>query len=297
MRSQDECAEDVRNRRYSMSEFKRCLDRKIISRLLDVDSYEGRIFKSLLYPRIMTGQIFMAVRVDKIDFYVGANRLMEYSGRCYKANAKIFDENETSRMVDIKKVFESGWENDFDSMIEKCYGYTSNGSEQAERKIIQAFFPVYDRKDKVIVLDREIRINDGNGRKCDWLLYNTGAGLLKFVEVKTADNSGIKRHENGTFDVTAQLAGYERQYETHKEKITEQYQGYVDIINDMLKIQLPKPAGMLDTKAGLAIFGNKKEIHPELIRKHDPFMGEYKPEITSSLEDIWNHFDQRKERE
>ena len=274
-----------------MSGFKRCLKREMIDTLLDINTYEGRIFKTILYPDIMTGKIFMAIRVNKIDFYVGGNRLMEYSGECFKANPRIFGKSEKSRMIDIRNVFEPDWESKFASLVKACYAYSSNGKEQGERKIMQSYFPVFDNKEaKVIVLDREVRINDGNGRKCDWLLFDIESGLLKFVEVKTSDNKEIKPHKDGTFDVIEQLNGYSRQYEANKETITEQYKVYVDSVNELLGLDLPKPDGMFDTKAGLAIFGDRDEIHPDLIEMQKPFIGEYKPALTSSLEDIWKHF-------
>ena len=232
----------------------------------------------------------MAIRVNKIDFYVGGNRFMEYSGTSFKANLKVFGKGVKSRMINISNVFDTDWMSDVPSLIEKCYNYSSEAAEQAERKIIQAYFPVFDnKKSRVIVLDREIRINDGNGRKCDWLLFDTESKLLKFVEVKTSDNKGIKRHRDGSFDVIAQLNGYSRQYEIHRNQITEQYRDYVGIMNELLSLDLPKPEGLIDASAGLAIFGCRDEIDPNLIRQVNPFIGEYRPAVEASLEEIWEH--------
>ena len=41
-----------------MSEFKRCLDRKMIDRLLDINTDEGKIFKTILYPLIMRWYVY-----------------------------------------------------------------------------------------------------------------------------------------------------------------------------------------------------------------------------------------------
>lgn len=272
--------------------FVRQLDKKRIENLLNKNLAEGRIFTSLLFPYIMAGQIFMAVRNDKVDFYVGGNRFLSYYDGSFKANPKIYGKSEKSKMLQIDSVFERGWENEFPLLQRQCYEYSSAGSSQAERKIIQSYFPVYGRRDKVMVLDREIRINDGCGRKCDWLLYDTVSRRLKFVEVKMSGNAGLKKHKDGTIDAAAQIDGYSRQYEEHELEIVKQYQNYVDIINELLGIDLPRPEGMLDTRAGLAIFGAREEINEDLIKQVNPFIGEVPAATLTpvSIDEIWKHF-------
>ncbi len=154
-----------------MDVFTRTLDEQTIESLLNRESDSGRIFCDYPAPRIKCGEIFIAIRNNKIDFYVWGSRFLEYSGNGFKA-----------------KVFPVNWEKSFDKYIQKSVHYSAAKSDQAERKIMQAYFPVYDKQNKVVVLDREIRINDGNGKKCDWLLYNTETCELKFVEVKISDH-------------------------------------------------------------------------------------------------------------
>ncbi len=270
--------------------FERRLDDKAITRLLDKNTEEGRIYASLLMPAIMKGQIFMAIRVNRVDFYVGGNCFMSYSTGSFKANRRIFRENEANGMLRIGKVFPKGWEQSFGSLLNQCCSYHTEGSDQAERKIMQSYFPVYDRNDPVIILDREIRINNGNGKKCDWLLYDTGSARLKFVEVKISSNAALKKHRDGHFDVIDQLEGYSSQYKRHAPEIVKQYRNYVSILNELLSLSLPLPEGMLDTQAGLAIFGDRGAVDTNLVELVKPFIGAYQPAISASIEEIWTHF-------
>ena len=271
--------------------FVRRLDQKRIERLLDINTYEGKIFSSILVPRVMTGQIFMAIRDDKVDLYVGGNCFMSFSGQSFKANPKIFGKSSTSAMVNVDRIFPLNWTDIVDDLVRQCYEYSSVNSTQAERKIIQAYFPIYENlNNKIFVLDREIRINDGTGKKCDWLLYNTETCQLKFVEVKTGSNKDLMKRSDGTFDVSAQLDVYSRQYAEHSDEIVTQYGKYIEILNKLLGLHFDKPKGLLDTKAGLAVFAGNQEIDKDLIRLENPFIGIYQPSVSASLTDIWNHF-------
>ncbi len=275
----------------TMEEFTRTLDKKKIERLLDRESNLGRLFCDYLAPRIMCGEIFIAIRNNKIDFYVGGNRFLEYSGKGFKANPKIFNQSEQSKMICVENALPKNWEKSLDEYMQRCLNYTSSKSDQAERKIIQAYFPVYYKQNKVIVLDREVRINDGDGRKCDWLLYNKATGELKFVEVKISDHSSLRHNKDGKYEVMEQLNGYSCQYEKHEDRIVEQYKKYVDILNRLLGLSLSSPKKMLDTKAGLAIFMGKRGVEENLIDQIHPFIGSYLPAVQATTEEIWNHFE------
>ena len=64
----------------------------------------------------------------------------------------------------------------------------------------------------------------------------------------------------------------------------------MDVVNELLDLNLPKPEGLLDTNAGLAIFGDSGDVHSDLIKQVNPFVGVYRPAINASLQDIWDHF-------
>ncbi len=267
--------------------FKRQLQEKNIEKLLDRNTEEGGIFASLIRPLVMSGQLFMALRVDEIDFYVGGNRFLNYRGGSFRANPNVFGKSDKDTLWEIVKVFDPGWEKTLFHLLSVCY---NRSGEQKERKIMQAYFPAFDRGDRVIVLDREVRINDGDRGKCDWLLYDTDSRRLKFVEVKTDCNREIKRHRDGSFDVVSQLEKYQLQYEKNEMEIVEQYQNYVKIFNRLLGLQLPIPEALADTRAGLAIFGEKSQIDEELLRLTDPYVGAFEPAVTASIDEIWAHF-------
>ncbi|MBR5089393.1 MAG: hypothetical protein IK093_08190 [Ruminiclostridium sp.] len=270
--------------------FKRTLYEEIINKLLDDSTDEGRVFKTILYPMVMTGTVFMAVRDNTLDFYVGGNVLLSYRGSSFKYNPKIFGASRESKMICPDASFMKRLENDFQSVWSECYNYCSDGKEQAERKVMQAYVPVFDRKDPVIVLDREIRLNeDGDKSKCDWLLYNTQTRKLKFVEVKLSYNSCLNMHRDGTFDVMKQLDGYSAQYQKYHDNIISQYRNHVKILNRLLGTSLPEPEDMLDTKAGLAVFETERKYahSDQLSKKVSLFVGT----SDTPIKDIWHIFE------
>ena len=273
--------------------FVRNLDDKIIEKLVNSKTPEGRIFKDCLYPMVMTGKVFMAVRDNTLDFYVGGNVLLSYRGSSFKYNPKIFGASRESKMIRPDKSFRERLENDFQSVRRECCNYCSDGKEQTERKIMKAYVPVFNNKKTVIVLDREIRINEDNKTKCDWLLYNTQTRKLKFVEVKLSNNSCLEMHRDGTFDVMKQLDGYSDQYNKYHDIIIAQYRNYVKILNRLLGTSLPEPEAMLDNKAGLAIFvesGGKYAHSDELAKKVSLFVGTSE----TPLNDIWQKFEPKR---
>ena len=270
--------------------FIRNLDDHIINNFLDPDTNEGMIFTECLYAYVITGTVFMAVRDNTLDFYVGGNVFLSYRGSSFKYNPKIFGASQESKMIRPDASFLKRLENDFQSVWSECYNYSSGGKEQAERKVMQAYIPVFDKKDPVIVLDREIRINeDGNKTKCDWLLYNTQTRKLKFVEVKLSTHKCLQKRRDGNFDVVDQLYKYSAQYEKYHDNIIAQYRNYVKILNRLLGTSLPEPEDMLDTKAGLAVFETeRKYAHSDkLSKKVSLFVGT----SDTPIKDIWHIFE------
>ncbi len=266
--------------------FERKFDK--INVLLDPNTDAGKVFIDLVRPAVLSGKLFMGIRVNRLDFYSGGNRFMIYEGGEFKAVPKIYGTSSEGKPMPVEKAMGNDWKERFDVLIEKCKNYNAEKSEQKERKILQKYFPHYDKSEGVIVLDREIRINDGNGKKCDWLLYNTETRQLKFVEVKMSDNGDLHHLINGNYIVINQIEEYSNQYRKNETVIIEQYRNYVDILNKLLGISLALPESFLDTDAGLAIFEQPHEhIHQDLIDSIHPFIDEHR-EV--SLEEIWDHF-------
>ena len=254
--------------------------------LLDRNTDVGRFFIDFVRPAVMNGKLFMGIRVNKLDFYSGGNRFLVYEGKSFKYVPKIYGEDgsESLKPIDI-----GSFTDNFDKRVEICKRYSSPGSNavQYERKIIQNYFPHFDKTERVIVLDREIRINDSNGIKVDWLLFNTETKQLKFAEVKTDDNSSLHSKEKGKFKVENQLDNYSVQYEKNEKLIIEQYKVYVKIVNTLLGTSIPEPEKFLDTKAGLAIFKKtSSRINCDLLEKTKAFYGDE----NNTLESIWDHF-------
>ena len=268
--------------------FVRQLDKDKITRLLDNNTMEGKIYNELLLPDIMEGHVFVGIRDNKVDFYAGGNIFFSYYGSSFKINSKIYGKSKDSKMISVNRVFQEGIKDKYLWIWKQCNEYASENREQEERKILKRYFPAYNRKVSVIVLDREIRLNsDGSKGKCDWLLYNVETRQLKFVEVKRDSHKCLRRHHDGIFDVISQLNGYSRQYEIYKDNIVMQYRKYVGILNQLLGLSLPVPEELLDTVAGLAIFVQcGVDIDKSLIAEIKPFIGNTSVKLT----EIWEHF-------
>ena len=264
--------------------FERKFDK--INVLLDPNTDAGKVFIDLVRPAVMSGKLFMGIRVNRLDFYSGGNRFLVFEGKSFKYVPRLYDKDGSKN---LKSINIDAFEKDFYKLAEQCKNYSSSNSnaEQYERKIIQNYFPHYDRSENVIVLDREIRINDSSDIKVDWLLYNTVKGQLKFVEVKTDDNDSLHRREKGKFKVENQLDSYSVQYGNNEELIIEQYKEYVRILNALLKTSIPEPEKFLDTQAGLAIFKKTgSRINCELLENTKAFYGDE----NNTLGSIWDHF-------
>ena len=273
--------------------FVRKFDKDKTEVLLDSKTDVGKFFIGRVRPYVKNGKLFMGIRVNKLDFYSGGNRFLVYDGKSFKYVPKIYGEDGSGS---LKPIDIGSFTDNFDKRVEICKRYSSPGSnvEQYERKIIQSFLPHFDRHERIIVLDREIRINDGNGIKVngikvDWLLFNTETKQLKFAEVKTDDNKSLHSKENGRFKVENQLDRYSEQYGKNEKLIIEQYKVYVKIVNTLLETSIPAPEKFLDTKAGLAIFKKTgSRINCDLLEKTKAFYGDE----NNTLESIWNHFDE-----
>ncbi len=254
--------------------------------LLDENTAVGEFFRDFVRPAVKNGTLFMGIRVNRLDFYSGGNRFLVFEGKSFKYVPRIYDKDGSKN---LKSINFDAFEKDFYKLAEQCKNYSSSNSnaEQYERKIIQNYFPHYDRSENIIVLDREIRINDSSDIKVDWLLYNTVKGQLKFVEVKTDDNASLHRREKGRFKVENQLDSYSVQYGNNEELIIEQYKIYVGILNALLGTSVPEPETFLDTNAGLAIFKKTgSRIDCELLEKTKAFYGDE----NNTLGSIWDHF-------
>ena len=103
-------------------------------------------------------------------------------------------------------------------------------------------------------------------------------------------NKDLKKNRDGTFNVSEQLDIYSRQYTKYSAEIVKQYRVYIEILNKLLDLNYDKPKGLLDSKAGLAIFTDDKEVDKDLIRLENPFIGTYQPAVSVALTDIWDHF-------
>lgn len=88
--------------------FVRQLDKDKITRLLDNNTMEGKIYNELLLPDIMEGHVFVGIRDNKVDFYAGGNIFFSYYGSSFKINSKIYGKSKDSKMISVNRVFPEG---------------------------------------------------------------------------------------------------------------------------------------------------------------------------------------------
>lgn len=250
------------------------LKREVSKELLD-ELKKEELFKDKLLPDILAGDVFPAIRKNRVDFYYYNSRLFEYDGT-FKTHHKF---------AFVPEHYKTGsvGENDNTQKVGSFYKGYENIKERAKLYSSVESMGVYDicksgnvyNKDYV-TLDIEVAFTrqdnsedepegtitqiepDNNIKKekkqnrIDILLYNLQERNLKFVEAKHFINKEIR--STGKPAVVEQISRYNKIIKEKSSDIISAYSKYVEDINQLLDIQLPVPES-LSQECGLIIFG------------------------------------------
>lgn len=284
--------------------FHRCFD---VSKIKTLSGGNMELYQRI-FDDIKSGDIFPAVRVDRLDFYHGGGVLFSFSGNSFKRNPD-YDGNESEAKKGGGAVAEQTYGKSFNGNYEffkECNRkrFRSSANEDSERKFLDGFYGgTYKGYSfpSVCVLDIEVRINEeGNQKKCDMVLLGTegGKNRIMFVEAKLKGNSELRCAVGRTPKVVTQVEGYTAQLNKHKEIIEQQYLNYLDVMSRLI---FKKPYnktcdGMeLIPNAKLLIFGKPKDTVMTNNQKYSEQILKERLDVLWAnadirLSDIWDAF-------
>ena len=242
---------------------KRQLKKEIIEKLSKANLWINQVENDCRNQKV-----FMAIRKDKIGFYHKGGLLFSFEdingfkthikyAAVIEPNGKGAYLNETE-LKDLK--LSTNFESTYPRIQENCKNYS--GIEASGVSEIYHKYSYFSDND-VVVLDIEVSFKTSDlldndelattkQDRIDILLFQKSTKTLQFVEAKHYSNKEI--WSRTTPKVIGQIEKYEIQIKQKETDILEQYGNYVQIINELFQISLPKPE-KIDPKVTLLIFG------------------------------------------
>ncbi|MDF2544076.1 MAG: hypothetical protein K0S47_3794 [Herbinix sp.] len=226
---------------------------------------ESKMWEKILLPDIKAGQIFPAIRDEKLYFYYNGGVLFTFEGNSFKYNTEYFkhvyrdqacpfqvkEGNYTLDKIE-KEIGKDYFFNDLNyDLLKKgidkkfqcsIYPDSEENNSDKERKYLKELYSLTygvskNREPKVIVLDIEIRFNVNDKKKCDMILYNMERNELMLVEAKLSGNPELKSNTEKV-KVFQQMDNYNSWIEKpeDREEFVKQYKNYITIVSDNLNI-------------------------------------------------------------
>ena len=236
---------------------KRQINKSIIENLTN-----SNLWKKHLNDDCLCKKVFLAIRNDVIDFYHKGGRLFEFDKNGFTTHKKYasviewksnYLKEKDLPSLKIIPDFESG----YSQIKENCSNYSGN-----EAIGVSDIYHKYSylSKSNIVVLDIEISfesINEsGRQDRIDILLFNKETKTLQFVEAKHFSNPEIWSESKPA--VIKQIEGYEKQIEQKEKKIITEFANYIQDINTLFNISLPKPV-KIEKEVTLLVFGFDKD--------------------------------------
>lgn len=229
------------------------------------------LFTSKIYNDCLTGNVFMAIRSEVIDFYYKGGRLFEFDKKeGFKTHIKyaaVIDHNEdyVSQRTLSSLAINPDFISHYDRIKENCSKYSgieANGVSDLYMK--NSYLCGKD----IVILDIEASFPAiSSGKKSDRIdivVYNKQKRIITFVEAKHFTNSEI--WSTGVPKVIGQIKRYDKQIITNKDQIVTQYSNYIQSVNSIFNIQIPLPTNVED-RVILLIFGFDTNQRKKLIDK------------------------------
>lgn len=237
-----------------MGNFIRHLDQVLLDKL-----QREPLFTDRLAEDIKIGDVFPAVRNNRVDFYYGGGKLFSYAFYGFLTHIKyasvITSPRSYVREGELPNLSPIGsFVGVYDRIKENCALYAGMEA-QGISNILKSFSRfVRGQTQTIIPLDVEIcfdaadaddpfeaappkRTND----RIDMLFYDTEKKLLRFCEAKHYSNGELWSKPSNHPRVTSQLSRYTRQISKRRDSILAQYRGYTCIINQLLGLSIPEP--------------------------------------------------------
>lgn len=237
-------------------EFKRGFNNGLI-----INLKKSSLWTNCLKMDCLNGNVFPAVRNDRIDFYHKGGKLFSFVENNFKTHVKyasvIDSNNDNLNYLSEDQLKEQKLISDFVGGYEGIKANCARFSGKEALGVSEIYHKYSSLSDnEVIVLDIEISFKSlTNNRKqdrIDILLFNKKTRTLQFVEAKHFLNKEL--WSNGRPDVLNQIKRYENQIKDKKEAILNAYLKSISILNDIYEMSITVPA-YIDKSVVLLIFG------------------------------------------
>lgn len=248
--------------------FKRYLDTQTIQSLT-----ASRVFREQLYPDILAGTVFFAIRGGYVDFYYRGGRLFHFKKEfsTHKKYASVIQspsdyisESDFDRNLRLIRDFTEGYV----QIKENCSLYAGEEAKGISTVYHANSFVKQDQD--IVVLDIEVsfRATEENRTqdRIDLLLFNKKSRQLRFYETKHFSNGQLWSAAGTRPKVVSQIRRYETQISREKHQIVNQYRNYVNHVNELFGCDLPAPEA-IDEHAPLLVFGFDRDQLKGRIKK------------------------------
>lgn len=225
----------------------------------------SELFIDKLKGDILSGEIFPAIRENKVHFYHKGGRLFgfEKSFETHIKYASIYNHGKKKEyiseqdLLSIKPI--KNFSNGYDKIKENCSLHSGVESEGIS-KLLKKYSYAKPTSEDVVVLDIEIAFslpkneNQKNRNRIDILLYNRQNNELCFVEAKHFSNSELWSKEGIKPKVVEQIEKYRKQIGKSTREILEAYSNYIRTINQLYDLSYDIP-NTVNREVPLLIFG------------------------------------------
>jgi len=217
------------------------------------------LFQKKLRGDVLAGDVFMAVRKNRLDFYYKGGKVFTYDGEFrthikYASVYRLDEEKDYVSQKDLNRPKTCDFVEDYERIKENCALHSGIEGEGVAR--VYSRYSYAKSISGARVLDIEVSFKSiDEGRKqdrIDLLLLNNG--ILQFYEAKHFSNGEIWAKPGAKPKVVGQIARYHEQIKGHENHIVEQYRGYVKIVNKMFALNIELPQAV-DRHVPLLVFG------------------------------------------
>lgn len=224
--------------------FRRSFNDELIEQLLKSDLYVHRISKD-----IRTGDVFPAIRTERMDFYHKGGKLFTFDKDGFKTHIKYAsvykskdDYVSESKIMGLERI--TSFVDGYARIKENCSLYS--GSESAGVADIYSRYSYVISRSSAVVLDIEVSLKSLDPSKkqdrIDILLLDKNKKRLIFCEAKNFLNKEIWPPKGTSPEVANQIRRYEEQIKSKGNNILEQYRYYIDSVREIFPIiDLPYP--------------------------------------------------------
>lgn len=207
--------------------------------------------KDSLLGDIRKGNVFPAVRGQRIDFYHKGSKLFSFDRGGFKTHIKFASVYKTKSSEDyisqsdlnnIEKI--SDFYEGYERIKENCSSYA--GTEASGVAKIYSKYSYVSSKTNIVVLDIEVSFESADPNKTqdriDLLFYDTARRQLIFCEAKDFSNSEIWARKIDDLRVIKQIKRYESQIKGDiGATILKEYANYIDVVNKLFGTTLLAP--------------------------------------------------------